>query len=360
MAISSQKNTNLNSGTSSSGGISSSGVANWRHQLQVNEHRTQMVIAMFIAIYLVVGLFIDVYLHPELSKLPLTQVLMLFVRFQVNPTATLVMGLVALVSIIVAYSLHDKIMLLGTEYREITKDNAKSLADRQIYNVVEELKIAAGLRYMPKIYVIEADYMNAFASGYSEQSALIAITRGLIEKLERDELQAVIAHELTHIRHHDIKLTLMASVLSNIMLIAIDFLFYSMLFSDRRRRDEEGDNRLFLVVIIMRYLLPLLTMLLLLYLSRTREYMADAGAVELTREHTALAKALIKISGDHEDNKEKYAALYGGTSHENVRLAAYIFDPGEAGIKLQQSIAGVFSTHPSLKSRLKALGFKQG
>jgi heat shock protein HtpX len=206
------------------------------------------------------------------------------------------------------------------------------------------MKTAAGLRFMPRVYIIDANYMNAFASGYSEKSAMIAITRGLMQKLNRAELQAVMAHELNHIRHHDIKLTLMASVLSNLMLMAIDIMFY---------------NRLALVVIILRFLLPLLTVILMLYLSRTREYMADAGAVELTRDNTPLANALIKIHDDHQQNKASYANAYLKTPHEDVRRAAYIFDPIQAGIEPIKSMANMLSTHPSIKDRLKALGVKK-
>ena len=122
-------------------------------------------------------------------------------------------------------------MLLGTDYHEITPTTARNLSDKQLYNIVEELKIAAGLQYMPKIYLIEADYMNAFASGYSEKSAMVAITRGLMAKLDRSELQAVMAHELSHIRHLDIKLTLMASVLANLMVMVLDIFFYHAIFS---------------------------------------------------------------------------------------------------------------------------------
>lgn len=104
------------------------------------------------------------------------------------------------------------------------------LEEKKLYNVIEEMKVAAGLSFMPKVYIIEADYMNAFASGLSEKSAMVAITRGLMNKLDRAELQAVMAHELSHIRHQDIKLTMMASVLSNIMLIIVDLLFYNLIF----------------------------------------------------------------------------------------------------------------------------------
>ncbi len=338
----------------------SASVADWRKQLRVNERRTKIVIGLFILIYLAVGMLIDLYLHSGpvytqngLVSVPLSETFTNLITFEIIPWATLIMGGIAAISIFITFSLHDKLMLLGTKYHEVTADNARSLEEQQLYNVVEEMKTAAGLRYMPRVFIIEADYMNAFASGYSEKSALVAITRGLMQKLKRSELQAVMAHELNHIRHHDIKLTLMASVLSNLMLMAIDMLFYGVVFGGGRRRD----NRLVAVIIILRFLLPLLTVILLLYLSRTREYMADAGAVELTRDNTPLANALLKIRGDHEQNKETYGEEYLRTPHEDVRRAAYIFDPIQAGIEPVKSLANLFSTHPSIKDRLKALGF---
>lgn len=335
----------------------------WRKQLRSNERRTYMVIGIFVLIYVVVGLIVDLYLHPELDRIPLFAALEILVTFRIIPVATLVLGGVAVFSIWITHALYDRLMLLGTEYHEVKPGSTRSLEEQQLYNVTEELKIAAGLRYMPKVYVIDADYMNAFASGYSEKSAMIAITRGLLYKLERSELQAVIAHELTHIRHHDIKLTLMASVLSNIILIVIDILFRGILFTggrSRRRSNGEGGggNIIVLVVILLRFLLPIITVLLMLYLSRRREFMADAGAVELTRDNTPLAKALLKISNDHVANKDEYSRLYYATPHEEVRREAYIFDPAQAGISFQQSISNIFSTHPPLAERLNALGFR--
>jgi len=335
--------------------------ADWRKQLAINDRRTRLVIVSFVVIYVFLGLVVDLYIHPTLDQLPLRAALYALVTFHVVPTATLIMGALALVSILVSYSLYDKIMLLGTEYVEITPENSGNLKEQQLYHVVDELRIAAGMRYMPRVFLIEADYMNAFASGYSEKSALVAITRGLLEKLNRSELQAVMAHELSHIRHHDIKLTLAATVLCNIMLIVVEILFRSLIFGGRRKRDNEngGGNALVIVIILLRFLLPLLTMILLLYLSRTREYMADAGAVELTRDNTPLANALLKISGDHEANKDRYSAEYSQTGHEDIRQAAYIFDPTQAGISVQQSFAAMFSTHPPLEDRLRALGFSR-
>ena len=205
--------------------------ADWRRQLRINDRRSKVVIILFILIYLMIGFLIDLYLqsgtiysNAEVVYIPIGETFKNLITFKIFPIATVITGLVAMVSIFITFAYHDKLMLLGTSYREITPETAKSLEERQLYNVVEEMKTASSLDYMPKVYLIEANYMNAFASGYSEKSALIAVTRGLLSKLERDELQAVMAHELSHIQHHDIKLTLMATVLSNIMLIAIDFL----------------------------------------------------------------------------------------------------------------------------------------
>ncbi len=329
----------------------------WRAQLRRNQARTRWVIAIFILFYLVVGLLIDTYIYSgKYYNVGLETIFIALITFHLTPMATLITAMIAIISLLVTYGLYDKIMLLGTDYREITPQSAQSLAEKQLYNVIEELKIAAGLKYMPRVYIIKADYMNAFASGYSEKSAMVAITAGLIAKLERSELQAVMAHELSHIRHGDIKLTLMASVLSNILLIAVDILFYSAVFSrDRRREDNNG---LMIAIILLRYLLPITTVLLTLYLSRTREYMADAGCVELMRDNIPLAKALVKIHQDHLSNVNTYSQEYSQTAHEDVRRAAYVYDPVQSGIQPVKSLSTLFSTHPDIKDRLAALGVK--
>ncbi|ASQ47149.1 zinc metalloprotease HtpX [Legionella clemsonensis] len=327
----------------------------WREQLRRNERKTRMVIAIFFAVYIGVGLLADTvildYLHPGATLLDCYLAL---ITLKVIPYATLIMIGVAIISLFITYTLYDRIMLLGTNYRLITPGTAQSLEEKQLYNVVEEMKVASGLKYMPRVYLIEANYMNAFASGYSEKSAMVAITRGLMEKLNRAEMQAVMSHELSHIRHHDIKLTLTVAVLSNLLLIAIDIMFYAMIYK-RDRRNE--DNRLFMVIMLLRYLLPLITVVLALFLSRTREYMADAGAVELMRDNEPMARALLKITEDHQQHAEQYTQEYGQTPHEEVRQASYLFDP--SSIDPIKSLHNAFSTHPSLDERLRALGFKR-
>lgn len=328
--------------------------ANWREQLKKNERKTRFVILTFIAIYIIVGLIVDVFiLQSYYPGYPLGKYFSALITLQYIPYATLIMAGIGGVSLLITYAMYDRIMLLGTDSREINPDTAKSLKEKQLYHVVEEMKVAAGLQYTPKVYLIEANYMNAFASGYSEKSAMVAITRGLMDKLDRAEMQAVMAHELSHIRHHDIKLTLMVAVLSNILLIVIDVLFYSVVFGRNRRQD----NRLLFVIIALRYILPLITVILALFLSRTREYMADAGSVELMRDNEPMARALLKISQDHAAHSEEYAAAYGQTAHEQVRQASYLFDP--TTLDPVKSLTSAFSSHPSLEQRLKSIGFKR-
>ena len=326
--------------------------SDWRAQLQRNERKTRWVIVSFIALYGIVGLFVDVFiLHSMYPQLNLGRCLHLLLTLQAVPYATLLLAGVAIISLLITYAAYDRLMLLGTDYFEITPESARNLNEKKLYNVVEEMKVAAGLRYMPKVYLIEASYMNAFASGYSEKSAMVAITRGLFEKLDRSELQAVMAHELSHIRHHDIKLNLMVAVLSNLLLIVIDIMFYAVLF----KRERRGDNRILIVVMVLRYVLPLITVLLAMFLSRTREYMADSGAVELMRDNDPMARALLKISNDHKDNADQYREDYGKTPHEQVRQASYLYDPTD--IDPVKSLSSSFSTHPTIESRLKAIGF---
>lgn len=329
----------------------------WRSQIRKNNRKTLVIMSVFIIIYVGLGLLIDVFIN--LNTYPKASASLIFkalFTLQLFPIATLCMLGVAVISLLVTFSFYDKLMLMGTEYKEITPETAGNAQETQLYNVVEEMKIAAGLGFMPKVYLIEADYMNAFASGYSEKSAMVAITRGLITKLDRNELQAVMAHEVSHIKHLDIKVTLFASVLANLIVMILDMLFYSIIFSDSR--GNKGRNTIATVIIILRYVLPVINILLLLYLSRTREYLADAGCISMMRDNKPLASALLKIQNDHENNAEVNAA-YFNTPHENVRREAYIFDPLSAGISDNSSLTDMFSTHPKLQDRLAAMGFNK-
>ncbi len=337
----------------------------WRRNLQLNQRRTLIVITLFFALYLGLGLLIDIlmtmsrFVTPYGEPITAGQAWRALIHLQVVPYATITAAIAAAIGLWITYALSDRMMLLGTHYHQVTAQTT-DLAERQLYNVIEEMKVAAGLHFMPKVYIIEADYMNAFASGYSEKSAMVAITRGLMQKLDRAELQAVMAHELSHIRHRDIKLTLTASVLSNLILMVLDLLFYKFLFSGgfQGKRNQQ-QQLIFTVVLILRYVMPIVTLLLMMYLSRTREYMADAGCVELMRTNEPLASALRKIHQDHTAHFQQQRIAYEQTPHEAVRRAAYLYDPRYAGINASHDFSSLFSTHPSLESRLAALGIDQ-
>ncbi|AVC44857.1 zinc metalloprotease HtpX [Francisella tularensis subsp. novicida] len=344
------------------------GSVNWREVVRKNTYRTYFVIATFLIVFFLLGIFVDtIWRYSEFAnayynrygiELPISRVFYSLATFQIPPYATMIISTVAVIWVFVTFSMYDKIMLSGTEYQEITADNQDPLA-RRVYNVVEEMKVAAGMLYMPKVFLIDANYMNAFASGYSEKSAMVAITTKLANALNRDELQAVMAHELTHIRNQDIKLNLFTMVLSNMMLIIMDFLFYSALFSSNSNNNNNNRNNnaaaFFIIIMILRYVLQIFTIFMMLFLSRTREYMADAGAVELMRTNMPMANALIKIANDSKSVEAQYS--YKHNKNENLRRASYIFDPLSAGIS-SGDMSDLFSTHPSIEKRLASIGVK--
>lgn len=344
------------------------GSVNWREIVRKNTYRTYFVIATFFVVFFLLGIFVDtIWRYIEFAnayysrygiELPISKVFWTLATFQIPPYTTMIISAVAVVWVFVTFSLYDKIMLSGTEYQEINADNQDPLV-RRVYNVVEEMKVAAGMRYMPKVFLINANYMNAFASGYSEKSAMVAITTKLANALNRDELQAVMAHELTHIRNQDIKLNLFTIVLSNMMLIIMDFLFYSALFSGSSSNNNNNRNNnaaaFFTIIMILRYVLQIFTIFMMLFLSRTREYMADAGAVELMRTNMPIANALIKIANDSKSVEVQYSYKYN--KNENLRRASYIFDPLSAGVS-SGDMSDLFSTHPSIDKRLASIGVK--
>lgn len=299
--------------------------------IKANRRKTKIVIFIYLCIYLFLGSLVDVVLLDQGS---LMESLSRLVSMEVFPIATAGMVGMGLLTVFIAIKFFKRIQLAGEEYLEVDENN---LEYRQLYNIMEELKLAASMNYMPKIYIIEADYMNAFASGWSEDNTMVAITRGLLSKLNREEIAAVMAHELSHIRNEDIKLTLVIGVATNLMLFVVDWIVLMFL-----NGKSEGAKNAKMILWVMHFILPLLTIVLQMWLSRSREYMADAGAVELIRNPEAMASALRKISGDYEENK------YDEDNNE-TRKAAYIFQSGDS----------LFSTHPAVKNRIEKLIGKQ-
>ncbi|MHC4111161.1 MAG: M48 family metallopeptidase [Planctomycetota bacterium] len=249
----------------------------------------------------------------------------------------------------VSFSSGDQIFLAASKAKPVTHD-----VHPQLFNVVEEMKIAAALPKMPKIYIINDPAPNAFATGRSPETASVAVTAGLLARLKRDELQGVIAHEVSHILHRDILFVTLAGImLGSIVLLSQVFLrgmFYSSMGGRGRRTSSGGKGGgqaqlvLLVIAIIAAIVAPLMAYLLYFALSRRREYLADAGAARLTRYPEGLAGALEKIAND---TSPQLAGV------NKVTAPMYIANPFKK--KKQRKLSDLTSTHPPISERIRIL-----
>jgi heat shock protein HtpX len=246
----------------------------------------------------------------------------------------------AFVSNFASYYWGDKIVLAMSQARP-----ADRTRDFDFYTVAENLAIAAGIP-KPKLYVIDDTAMNAFATGRDPNHAVICATTGILSRLDRRELEGVIAHELSHIKNFDIRLMLVVSVLVGTIAFLAD-LFLRNLWWGRGRRNRDNDNGggiLFLIGIVLAILSPLIATMIQLAVSRQREYLADASGAYLTRYPDGLARALKKLAGD----KEVLEAATNATAH------LFIVNPFK-GKDFGAWFSGLFDTHPPIADRIKRL-----
>ena len=244
--------------------------------------------------------------------------------------------IIALIMVVFNYYKGDKLILKISKARKPTKEE-----NAYLINVVEELSIAAGVP-VPKIWVIDDSAPNAFATGRDPQHASIAVTSGLLKKLNRLELEGVIAHEMSHIKNYDIRLMMLASVLVGVVVLLSDMMIRSFLWGGRGSSDERKGGVLMIVVaLLLAILAPLFAYLLQFALSRRREFLADANAALLTRYPEGLASALEKLSKD----KEALEVANRGTE------PLYIVTPSN----LKGRFGKLFSTHPPIQERIKRL-----
>jgi heat shock protein HtpX len=243
-----------------------------------------------------------------------------------------------------SYFSGDKLVLAASGAKPIDEAQAP-----QLINIVRELSIAAGLP-MPKVYVIDDSAPNAFATGRDPEHASIAVTTGLLQKLDREELQGVIGHELSHVRNFDIRFTLMVGVLvGSIALLADMYLRWSFWFGGGRRgsrgggKDAAGFAAIMAVLaIVLAIVAPIVARLVQMAVSRQREYLADASAVELTRNPYGLERALAVIASD----REVLEVANRATQH------LYFTNPIK---KFEKRATGLFSTHPPIVDRVNRL-----
>lgn len=239
------------------------------------------------------------------------------------------------------YYFSDRIVLGISHAREADRKK-----DFDFYTVAENLSLSKGLP-KPKLYVIEDTAPNAFATGRDPKHAVICVTSGLLEKLNRTELEGVLAHELTHIKNYDTRLMSVVSVLVGMVALLGDWLLRAG-FRGRNNRNQDLNlgGLLFIIGLVFAFLSPLISQLIQLAISRRREFIADAGSVLMTRQPDGLISALQKISAD----KEPLEAANKATAH------LYIANPFKN--KIGGSVgwfAGLFNTHPPVEERIKAL-----
>ena len=246
----------------------------------------------------------------------------------------------AIVSTWGSYYYSDKIVLKLNNARPATKEE-----DLKLVNILDSLVISAGLQEKPQLYVIEDAQPNAFATGRNPKHAVICVTTGLLEKLDYYELEGVLAHEMSHIKNYDILLSAVVSVMVGFVVILSDWFTRISFYGGRRGRDRDNDNNgnaiIMLIGLIFLILAPIFGQLMQLAISRKREFLADATAIEFTRNPDGLISALEKISADPNELKVANKAT------ENM----YIANP----FRNKKKSSDLWSTHPSTEARIEAL-----
>lgn len=243
----------------------------------------------------------------------------------------------SIVSTIATYYNCDKVVLASVQARPATKEE-----DLQLTNILDGLMIASGLTSRPKLYVVDSMQPNAFATGRDPEHSIICVTKGLLEKLDYYELEGVVAHELSHIKNYDIRLSAVISVMVGFVVMLSDIFTRRVFYSSRRNNDKNnGNGILMLIGLVFLIISPLVSQIIQLAVSRRREYLADATAAGFTRNPDGLISALQKISGDQDELEF--------ASKSNAHM--YIVTP----FKNSRKKSNVFSTHPDTASRIEAL-----
>lgn len=239
---------------------------------------------------------------------------------------------------LISYFNCDKMVLALNNARPATREQDLLLSD-----ILDNLCIASGLP-RPKLYVIEENAPNAFATGRNPNTAVICVTTGLLKKLDKYELEGVVAHELSHIKNYDILLSTVVSVFVGFVLMLSDFFLRSSFRSSRR--NSNGGNLFAIISVIFLILSPIFATFMQLLISRKREYLADANAVEITRNPQGLIDALTKISTDTD-------AVVDSANKSTANM--YIINPLKKAKDNMDDKSDLWSTHPSTKKRIEAL-----
>ena len=300
-------------------------------QQQITRNNTKSVLFLLaFPLLILVGVYVVLYV---LSDQDIEQTNMQFLS--VVPIVLAGVG----IWFVISYFFHTQMIQMATHSEPLERRDNK-----RVYNLTENLCMSVGMP-MPKLYIIESDALNAFASGINEKTFAVTLTRGIINTLNDEELEGVIAHERTHIRNRDVRLLIVTIVFVGIFATIADLALRMLLngggnmFSSRNRKNDKGGGAmLLLIILLVAGAIYFLSILFKLALSRSREYMADAGAVELTHNSMALANALRKISG-HSTLKE--------VGNDEVKE---LFIDYKA-----EGFFSLFATHPPIEKRIQVL-----
>ena len=283
-------------------------------QIQRNKLKSIALIAVILLVFILLGYLISLAVHPTYFF----AIMILAIIFSILYT-------------VIGYYNSDKIALASVRAKP-----ASQIEHRMLIHSVESMAIASGLP-MPKVYIMESDQINAFASGRDPQHAVICVTTGMLNKLNKQELEGVIAHEMSHIRF----MTLTAILVGMIAIIAQIFL-RSMSFSNGGKRNAKVQFTIIIMAILAAVLAPIVANLVSFAISRKREFTADATAVKFTRYSAGLKSALQKIKGEHPSDEDK-------KRYPSSVAPLFISDP------FKKKLQGLFSTHPPIEERIRRL-----
>ena len=282
----------------------------FRDQISNNKLRSYFLMAIIFVVFVLFGYVISFAFDPGFFFI----IMIISIIFSLS-------------YLLISYYNSDKIAIASVGAKKATREKYK-----QYYNIVEGLTIASGMP-MPKLYVMDSSQINAFASGRDPNNAVICVTTGALEKLEKRELEGVLSHELSHVANYDIRYMTIVTVMVGMIAIISQIFLRSLWF----RSGNDRNNGIFIIIgIIMAILAPIIVQLIQLAISRKREFAADASAVKFTRYPGGLIKALKKIQGDHFQDEKKIS-----------KAVAPLF--------FSNPFKGLGSTHPPLSRRIEVL-----
>ena len=287
-----------------------------------NKIKTGFIVSTFIVIITLILYFIMQY-------------------FELGPYAIVFALGFSIISAWASYYNSDKIVLSLNKARPATHEE-----DQKLVNILDALMVSSGLPVKPKLYVIDSEQPNAFATGRDPEHAVICVTTALLDMMNYYELEGVIAHEMSHIKNYDIRLSAVVTVMVGLIVMLADVCTRSIFYGGRRKSGKsEGNAIIFLIGAALLVLSPIFSKLMQLAISRRREFLADATAVQFTRNPDGLISALQKLDAD----THKLETANASTAH------MYISNPFKKNANGKKTRNDWFSTHPPIEARIEAL-----